>query len=182
MKNARKPKAIIAKTLSLLAKNRQKYLPVDVLITVFIMLFTFSCGKVEKTVEEETVAIEENIVPKAPDEGEDIPYESETKFKMHMKSLDEFDEVLADSIDRQDWTEIIKNAMKLKNTSPVAFTGKRKEDLPQDFVMLDTMFHLQALAVVEASQSREMVRLNIEYEKLQQTCDDCHVKYKKKES
>ncbi len=91
MKNPRKSKAIIAKTLSLLAKNRQKYLPVDVLITVFIMLLTFSCGKVEKAVEEETVAIEENIVPTAPDEGEDIPYESETKFKMHMKSLDEFD-------------------------------------------------------------------------------------------
>ena len=50
----------------------------------------------------------------------------------------------------------------------------------KNFVLLDTSFHFQSLAVIEASESREMVRLNIEYEKLQQTCDECHEKYKKK--
>ena len=53
-------------------------------------------------------------------------------------------------------------------------------ELPKDFVLLDTSFHFQSLAVVEVSESREMVRLNIEYEKLQQTCDEYHEKYKKK--
>jgi cytochrome c556 len=47
--------------------------------------------------------------------------------------------------------------------------------------MFDTTFHFQSLAVVEAAESREMVSLNIEYEKLRQTCDSCHEKYKKKE-
>jgi hypothetical protein len=45
--------------------------------------------------------------------------------------------------------------------------------------MLDTFFHFQSLAVVEAAESREMVSLNIEYEKLQQTCDNCHEKVQK---
>ncbi len=178
MKTLEKAKAIITKILSLLIKNRQKYLPVDVLIIVFIMLLTFSCGKVEKTIEEETVAIEKNIVPTALDEVEEIPYESRSIFSRHMKSLDEVDDALRNSIDRQEWDKISKIAMELKNTSPVLFTGRRKEDLPHDFVVLDTMFHLQALAIVEASQSKEMVKLNIEYEKLKQTCDDCHLKYK----
>ena len=53
--------------------------------------------------------------------------------------------------------------------------------MPKDFILLDTSFHFQSLAVVEASESREMVSVNIEYEKLQQTCDECHGKYKKKE-
>ena len=47
--------------------------------------------------------------------------------------------------------------------------------------MIDTMFHYQALAVVEAAESREMVKLNIEYEKLRDTCDRCHEKYKTKD-
>jgi cytochrome c556 len=71
--------------------------------------------------------------------------------------------------------------MLLKNTSPLIFTGKRKVELPKEFVLLDTSFHFQSLAVIAASESREMVSLNIEYEKLQQICGECHEKYKKKE-
>lgn len=124
----------------------------------------------------------ENVVTEVPDIVEDNTiYESASKFRMHMKSLDEYDDALAVSIESQNWDDISKYAMLLKNTSPLIFTGKRKVELPKEFIMLDTFFHLQALAVVEASESREMVRLNIEYEKLQQTCNNCHEKYKKKE-
>ncbi|KKL42995.1 hypothetical protein LCGC14_2367240, partial [marine sediment metagenome] len=41
---------------------------------------------------------------------------------------------------------------------------------------------LHTLALVEAAEAREMVKLNIEYDNVKQTCDDCHEKYKKKES
>ena len=73
---------------------------------------------------------------------------------------------LAGSIESQNWDDICKYAMLLKNTSPLLFTGKRKVELPKDFIMLDTFFHFQSLAVVEAAESREIVSLNIEYEKL----------------
>jgi hypothetical protein len=99
-----------------------------------------------------------------------------------MKSLDEYDDALAESIESQKWDDICKYAMLLKNTSPLLFTGKRKVELPKDFIILDTFFHFQSLAVVEAAESREMVSLNIEYEKLQQTCDNYHEKYKGKNS
>ena len=108
-------------------------------------------------------------------------YASVSKFRMHMKSLDDYDEALAEAIDIQNWDDISKYAMMLKNTSPLIFTGMRKVELPKDFILLDTAFHFQSLAVVEACESREMVKMNIEYEKLQKTCDDCHGKYKKKE-
>jgi hypothetical protein len=137
--------------------------------------------KAEKA-KEEVIINKENMVTEVPDIVEDNTiYESASKFRMHMKSLDEYDEALAVSIESQNWDDISKYAMLLKNTSPLIFTGKRKVELPKEFIMLDTFFHLQALAVVEASESREMVRLNIEYEKLQQTCNNCHEKYKKKE-
>lgn len=184
MEKSQRPKTIITNSIFFIpssAKNRQTYLSINVLIIIFIMLSTFSCGKVEKTAEEETFEMGEGVTSMLPDEDGNVPYEGGSRFRMHMQSLDDVDDALADSIDRQNWSEISKYAMELKNTSPVIFTGKRKDEIPMEFVMLDTMFHLQALAVAEASQSREMVRLNIEYEKLQQTCDNCHEKYKKKE-
>lgn len=157
-----------------------------VLILILMPLFMLSREKYHERVitpEEELARNEENMMPPIPqDEGtNDTLYTSASKFRMHMKSLDEYEDELAISIERQNWEDIGKYAMLLKSTSPLIYTGKKKVDLPKEFIMLDTIFHFQSLAVVEAAESREMVRLNIEYEKLQQTCDDCHRKYKKKE-
>ena len=146
---------------------------------IAIMFFTFSCGKSDRTAQEEIGALEENITTAQNESAEEL-YESGTIFRMHMQDLDECEDALIDSVDRQDWEVIKKCAMDLKNASAVVFTGKGKNDLPKDFVLIDTMFHYQALAVVEAAESREMVKLNIEYEKLRDTCDRCHEKYKKK--
>ena len=148
-----------------------------ILIVVLIPLFMFSIDKDKKNVE---MRDEEGRMT-VPDIVDDTIYESASIFRMHMKSLDEYDDALAESIESQKWDDICKYAMLLKNTSPLLFTGKRKVELPKDFIILDTFFHFQSLAVVEAAESREMVSLNIEYEKLQQTCDNCHEKYKKKE-
>ncbi len=145
---------------------------------IYIVFFIFSCGKPDRTAQEEIGTLEENIT--AQYESAESFYESGTIFRMHMQDLDECEDALIDSVDRQDWEVIKKCAMDLKNASAVVFTGKGKEDLPKEFVMIDTMFHYQALAVVEAAESREMVKLNIEYEKLRDTCDRCHEKYKTK--
>lgn len=153
------------------------------MIIVLVPLFMISRGKDNKGIERTENEVSENdaLDLPVPDEEEVALYESKSIFRMHMKSLDEYDEALAVSIESQNWDDIRKYAMLLKKTSPVIYTGKRKMELPKEFIILDTFFHLQSLAVAQAAQSREMVSLNIEYEKLQQTCDDCHEKYKKKE-
>ncbi len=147
---------------------------------IVIIFFTISCGKPEKTAQEEIGELEE-LYAIAPVESENSPYEGGTIFRLHMQSLDECEDALIDSVDRQDWEAIKKCAMDLKKASAVVYTGKDKKKLPRDFVLIDTKFHYQALAVVEAAESREMVRLNIEYEKLRNTCDACHEKYKTKD-
>ncbi len=148
-----------------------------VLIMVLVPLFMFSIDKDKKTIERRG----EEARMTVPDIVDNTIYENASEFRMHMKSLDEYDDALAGLIESQNCDDIYKYAMLLKNTSPLLFTGKRKVELPKDFIMLDTFFHFQSLAVVETAESREMVSLNIEYEKLQQTCDNCHEKYKKKE-
>lgn len=147
-----------------------------VLILVLVPLFMFSIDK-DKKIEMR----EDEVRVTVPDIVDNTIYESVSKFRMHMKSLDEYDDALAESIECQNWDDICKYAMLLKKTSPLLFTGKKEVELPKDFIMFDTFFHFQSLAVIEAAESREMVSLNIEYEKLQQTCDNCHEKYKKKE-
>ena len=150
------------------------------LSVIAIMFLICSCGESDRTAQEEIGALEENITT-AQDESDKPFYESGTIFRMHMQDLDECEDALIESVDSQNWEVIKKCAMDLKNASAVVFTGKEKEDLPKEFVLIDTMFHYQALAVVEAAESREMVKLNIEYEKLRDTCDRCHEKYKKKD-
>ena len=154
------------------------------LIIMLIPLFYFSREQLTHRIEISDEGLDLNKEEMAMlilDEEESTIYESVSKFRMHMKSLDEYDDALAESIESQNWDDISKYALMLKNTSPLIFTGMRKVELPKDFVLLDTAFHFQSLAVVEACESREMVKMNIEYEKLQKTCDDCHEKYKKKE-
>ena len=148
------------------------------LSVIAIMFLICSCGQSDRTAQEEIGALEENITT-AQDESDD-PLYGGTIFRMHMQDLDECEDALIESVDSQDWEVIKKCAMDLKNSSAVVFTGKNKDDLPKEFVLIDTMFHYQALAVVEAAESREMVKLNIEYEKLRDTCDRCHEKYKTK--
>lgn len=157
-------------------ENMKGFWVIVIMIIILLPLFMLS-RKSEKSVE----MAEDDMVLPVLDEEENVLYESASKFRIHMKFLDEYDDALAAAIESQNWDDISKYAMLLKNTSPLIFTGKRKVELPKEFVLLDTSFHFQSLAVVEASESREMVSLNIEYEKLQQTCDECHEKYKKKE-
>jgi hypothetical protein len=153
------------------------------LIILLVPLFYFSREQIAHRVEisDEGLDLNEDMALLAHDDEVSDIYSSVSKFRMHMKSLDDYDEALAEAIDTQNWDDISKYAMMLKNTSPLIFTGMRKVELPKDFILLDTAFHFQSLAVVEACESREMVKMNIEYEKLQKTCDDCHEKYKKKE-
>jgi hypothetical protein len=156
-------------------ENMKGFWVIVIMIIILVPLFMLS-RYLYKSIE----MAEDDMVLPVLDEEKNVLYESASKFRMHMKFLDEYDDALAVAIESQNWDDISKYAMLLKNTSPLIFTGKRKVELPKDFVLLDTSFHFQSLAVVEASESREMVSLNIEYEKLQQTCDECHEKYKKK--
>jgi cytochrome c556 len=64
---------------------------------------------------------------------------------------------------------------------PVALTGLKKEDLPNDFVTFDSEYRLSTLKLVEAAEAEEMDQLNIEFEKVKQACDNCHEIYKEEE-
>ena len=157
---------------SVLPRHKQSFLAVKALMATFVILFTFSCGKVERSVQ--TVVVEEEKI------ALDIPYENKTKLRMHMGDLEDYYDDLEIAIVEQNWEDIRKYAMQMKNTSPVALTGKRKNELPHDFIMMDTMFHLHTLKLVEAAEAREMVDLNIEYDNVNKACDDCHERYKTK--
>ena len=156
--------------------RKQSFLVTSIILVATAMFLTLSCGRVEKP--DEVVFMEEEEDLSIPE----LPYDNKKIFRMHMSSLEDSYDALEESIDTQDWEGIRSYAMQMKSSSPVLFTGKGKDELPQDFILLDTRFHFHTLALVEAAEAREMVNLNLEFENVKETCDDCHVKYKKKNS
>ena len=95
-----------------------------------------------------------------------------------MKDLESYYDDLAVAIRKQDWEKIRKHAMQLEKKLPVVLTGRKKQELPIDFVMFDSEYHLSTLKLVEAAEAEETDQLNIEYEKVKQACDNCHRIYK----
>ncbi len=155
---------------------KRSFLIGRIVMVSVLMFLSLSCGKAEKPDEIAAMFEEEDLsIP-------ELPYENREVFRMHMNSLDDSYESLEESIDRQAWKDIRTFAMQMKNSSPVLFTGKRKDELPHDYVLLDTRFHYHTLALVVASEEREMVNLNLEFENVKETCDECHSKYKRKDS
>ncbi len=81
------------------------------LILMLIPLFILSREHVTRRVEmpdEESAERKAETITLVPDEENYALYESVSKFRMHMKSLDEYDYALASAIDRQYWDDISK--------------------------------------------------------------------------
>jgi hypothetical protein len=131
-----------------------------------MLLFVLSCGKTEKPVSEG-----KDIVTK-------LEFESKSNFRLDMKDLEYCYEDLAVAIKEKKWEKIKKHARQLGKRLPVILTGLKKEELPEDFVTFDSEYLLSTLKLVKAAEAGEMDQLNIEYEKVKQACDNCHIKYK----
>jgi len=161
---------IISKNLShfkaVFLLYRQSFLPANVIIIAFMLLFVLSCGKAEKPVSEG-----EGIVTK-------LEFESKIRFRLYMNDLEDYYDDLAVAIRKQNWEKIRKHARQLGKILPVVLTGRKKEDLPEDFVTFDSEYHLSTLKLTQAAEAGEMDQLSIEYEKVKQACDNCHRIYK----
>src|SRR3990167_2094793 len=105
----------------------------------------FGCGK------KETGKLEERIVS-AEKKHEFI--KNEQGFIVHMKDIKVLLKHLSTSINQQDWEAIKQDTKKLKDASPVVFTGANKNDLPVEFINLDVKFHMSALELIGACQER----------------------------
>ena len=161
---------IISKSLdqfkAVLLLHKQPYISINVIIMASMLLFVLSCGKAEKPASDE-----EGIVTI-------LEYESGSRFSLDMKELEYYCDDLTAAIKKKNWEKIRKHARQLGKIQPVILTGIKKEELPEDFVTFDSEYHLSTLKLLEAAEAGEMDQLNIEYEKVQQACDNCHRKYK----
>jgi len=154
---------------SVLLLHKQSSISINVIIMASMILFILSCGKTEIPVSE----------------GEEIvtvlEFESMSSFRLDMKELEYYCDDLTAAIKKQNWEKIRKHARQLGKILPVALTGLKKEDLPNDFVTFDSEYRLSTLKLVEAAEAEEMDQLNIEFEKVKQACDNCHEIYKEEE-
>ena len=154
---------------ALFLSHKQSSISINVIIMASMILFVLSCGKAEIPVSE----------------GEEIvtvlEFESMSSFRLDMKELEYYCDDLTAAIKKKKWEKIRKYAGKLGKIKPVALTGLKEEELPKDFVRFDSEYNLSTVKLVEAAEAEEMDQLNIEYEKVKQACNNCHIKYKEEE-
>lgn len=141
----------------------------------------FGCGKEEtKMLGKKPVSAEKKQTESRSHEELDF-IKNEQGFIVHMKDIKVLLKHLSTSINQQDWDAIKKDTKKLKNASPVAFTGANKKDLPVEFVNLDIKFHMSALELISACQEKNKDKATAAFFKVVNSCDECHAKFNPKE-
>ena len=152
------------------------------LIATITIVCLFGCGKKEvEKVEKKAIPFEKRQTGSIP--GEELDFiKNEQGFLVHMKNIKVLLKHLSTSINQQDWDAIKQDTKKLKEASPVAFTGANKNDLPTEFVNLDVKFHLSALELIGASQEQDKDRVTAAFFKVVNSCDECHAKFNPKET
>src|SRR5574337_1633314 len=102
------------------------------IVVTIAIVWIFGCGK------KETEVLEKKIVSTEKKQTESRPHEelgfikNEQGFIVHMKDIKVLLKHLSTSINQQDWEAIKQDTKKLKEASPVAFTGAAKNDLPTE--------------------------------------------------
>ena len=109
---------------SVLLLHKQSSISINVIIMASMLLFILSCGKTE-----EPASDGEYIVTT-------LEFESKSNFRLDMKDLEYYCDDLTVAIKKKNWKEIKKHARQLGKILPVALTGLKKEELPEDFVTL----------------------------------------------
>ncbi|MDN3513847.1 MAG: hypothetical protein NG747_05540 [Candidatus Brocadia sp.] len=151
-----------------------------IIVTISILCM-FGCGKKEADVLEERVVSTEKKQPESRPHEELGFIKNEEGFIVHMKDIKVLLKHLSTSINQQDWESIKKDTKKLKEASPVAFTGANKKELPVEFINLDVKFHMSALELIGACQEKNKDKATSAFFKVVNSCDECHAKFNPKE-
>ena len=152
------------------------------IIATISMICLFGCGKKEaEKFEKKIVSAEKKQIESRPKEELEF-IKNEQGFIVHMKDIKVLLKHLSSSINQQDWEAIKRDTKKLKEASPVAFTGANKSELPVEFLNLDVKFHISALEIISASQERNQDKVTTAFFKVVNSCDECHAKFNPKET
>ena len=118
--------------------HKQSSISINVIIMASMILFVLSCGKSKNAVSEEK---DEKIITV-------LEFESLSSFRLDMKELEYYCDDLTAAIKKKKWEKIRKYAGKLGKIKPVALTGLKKEELPEDFITFDSEYNLSTLKLL----------------------------------
>src|SRR3989339_941788 len=150
------------------------------IITILLLSCITGCGKDEIESIENKLASSE-VKQTHLTEGLEF-IKNEQGFIVHMKDIKVLLKHLSTSINQQDWESIKQDTKKLKDASPVVFTGANKDELPVEFVNLDVKFHMSALELIGACQEKNKDKATAAFFKVVNSCDECHAKFNPKEA
>ncbi|MBE7445897.1 MAG: hypothetical protein HS132_11855 [Planctomycetia bacterium] len=153
------------------------------IVAVIAVVCMSGCGKKEAgRLEKEVVSAGKKQTEMMLPEVKHEFIKNEQGFIVHMKDIKVLLKHLSTSINQQDWEAIKQDTKKLKNSSPVVFTGANKKDLPVEFINLDVKFHMSSLELIGACQEKNKDKATAAFFKVVNSCDECHAKFNPKEA
>ncbi len=99
----------------------------------------------------------------------------------HMDRVDAFVKWLDEAIKKKKWDKITLYAKHVDSLGEMLLSEKiDTKNIPQEFFEIDRKFQESRDFIVEASEEKDMNTIRNEFKRFQETCKQCHAKYRKK--
>ena len=100
--------------------------------------------------------------------------------QIHMERVDAFVKWLDEAIKKKKWDKIILYAKHVDSLGEMLLSEKiDTRNIPQKFFEIDRKFQESRDFIVGASEKQDVTAIRGEFKRLQETCKQCHAKYRK---
>ena len=97
-----------------------------------------------------------------------------------MERVNAFVKWLDEAIKRKSWDKIALYARLVDSLGELLLSENvDTENIPQEFFEIDQRFQESRDFIIEASEKQDVTAIRGEFKRLQETCKQCHAKYKK---
>lgn len=92
---------------------------------------------------------------------------------------------LSRGVEKKDWEAVVESATKIEDLIAGRcvnlYYKEHPEGVPTDFVLIGDKFRISIRSLVLAGKARNISSVQSNFDKVQQTCKDCHNIYKKEQ-
>ena len=104
----------------------------------------------------------------------------EKVMQIHMERVDAFVKWLDEAIKKKKWDKITLYAKHVDSLGEMPLSEKiDTRNIPQEFFEIDQRFQESRDFIIEASEKQDVTAIRGEFKRLQETCKQCHAKYRK---
>ena len=142
-----------------------------------LILFLSSCSPSQSPVTEE-----EKGVSAGSKAGFNVKEIDKGVSQAHMDRVDAFVKWLDVAIEKESWDKITLYAKHVDSLGEMLLSAKiDTKNIPIEFFEIDQKFQESRDFIIEASEKKDVKEIRSEFKRFQETCKQCHAKYREKQ-